>query len=77
MAKKYKKPVAFSLPSTTDKVEKFINFIMKDGKKNVARKIFFDCMEEIKKNGHVNPLLVWEQAIDNASPNMMIKAKRI
>lgn len=77
MAKKYKKPVAFSLPSTTDKIEKFINFIMKDGKKNVARKIFNDSMAEIKKNGHVNPLTVWEQAIDNAAPNMMIKAKRI
>ena len=33
MAKKFKKPHAFHLPSTSDKVEKFINYLMLDGKK--------------------------------------------
>ena len=50
MAKKFKAPVRFSLPSTSDKVEKFINFLMLDGKKIVARKIFRDTLAEIKKN---------------------------
>lgn len=77
MAKKFKKAGLFTLPSTDDKVEKFINYIMLDGKKNIARKIFGDTMEEIKKNGHVNPKAVWEAAIENASPHMMIKSKRI
>lgn len=74
---KYKQPVAFKLPSTNDKIEKFINYIMLDGKKITARKIFQDTLNEIKKNGHVNALAVWEAAIENASPNMMIKSKRI
>ena len=77
MAKKFKAPVAFKLPSTNNKIEKFINYIMLDGKKTIARKIFKDTLDEIKKNGHVNPLAVWEAAIENASPNMMIKSKRI
>lgn len=77
MAKKFKKAVSFSLPSTSDKIEKFINFIMKDGKKNVARKVFNDTMEEIKANWHMNALVVWETAIENASPHVMIKSKRI
>lgn len=77
MAKKFKAPVAFTLPSTSDKVEKFINYIMLDGKKITARKIFRDTLEEIKKSGHVNPMAVWEAAIENASPHMMIKSKRI
>jgi len=50
---------------------------MLDGKKTIARKIFNDTLAEIKKNGHVNPMAVWEAAIENASPNMMIKSKRI
>ena len=77
MAKKYKAPVAFKLPSTNDKIEKFINYIMLDGKKTIARKIFQDTLDEIKKNGHVNPMAVWEAAIENAAPNMMVKSKRI
>lgn len=77
MAKKFKKPVAFTLPSSTEKVEKFINFIMLDGKKIIARKIFEDTLAEIKKNGHVNPLAVREAALENASPQVMVKSKRI
>lgn len=77
MASKFKAPVAFSLPSTTDNVEKFINYIMLDGKKITARKIFRDTLEEIKKAGHVNPMAVWEAAIENAAPHMMVKSKRI
>jgi small subunit ribosomal protein S7 len=77
MAKKFKKAEQFSLPSTTEKLEKFINYLMWDGKKIIARKIFFDALEEIKANGHVNPLAVWESALENAEPQVMVKSKRI
>lgn len=73
----FKKPAGLFLPSTTERIEKFINFIMLDGKKNVARKIFNDTLEEIKKNGHVNPIAVRESAVDNASPQVMVKSKRV
>ena len=77
MAKKFKAPVNFKLPSTSENVEKFINYVMLDGKKITARKIFRDMLADIKKNGHVNPMAVWEAAIENASPQMMVKSKRI
>lgn len=77
MAKKFKAPVAFKLPSTNEKIEKFINYIMLDGKKITARKIFNETLAEIKRNGHVNPLAVWEAAIENAAPHVMVKSKRI
>ena len=77
MAKKFKKANLFALPSTDDKIEKFINYIMQDGKKNVARGIFNKTLEEIKKSGHVNPKAVREAAIENASPHVMVKSKRI
>lgn len=77
MAKKFKKVDLFSLPSTNDKQEKFINFIMKEGKKNTARRIFSSTMEEIKASWHTNPLLVWETAVENSSPDLMVKSRRI
>jgi small subunit ribosomal protein S7 len=57
--------------------EKFINHLMKNGKKSVARKIYADALKEIKKAGHMNPAVVVQTAIENASPNIMIKSKRI
>lgn len=77
MPKKFKRPQIFSLPSTNEKIEKFINYIMKDWKKSLARKIFNLTMEEIKKAWHVNPIIIWEQAIENASPNVKVVSKRI
>lgn len=77
MAKKFSKTKLFVLPSTNEKIEKFINFIMLDGKKSVARKVFQDTLDEIKANWHMNPYVVWETAIDNSSPQIMIKSKRI
>lgn len=74
---KFKKAQMFALPSTDEKIEKFINYIMLDGKKNIARNIFKKTLEEIKKNGHVNPKAVREAAIENAAPSVMIKSKRI
>jgi len=77
MPRKYSKVDLFHLPSTNNKVEKFINYIMKNGKKNIARKIFLDTLEEIKNSGHSNPQLVWETAVENASPNIMVKSRRV
>jgi len=77
MAGKYKRAELFKLPTTTDRIEKFVNYIMKEGKKNIAKKIFANTMEEIKNNWHINPLVVWETAIENASPQIMVKSKRI
>lgn len=50
---------------------------MKSGKKNIARKIFNNTLTEIQNSGHTNPLLVWETAVENASPNIMVKSRRI
>lgn len=59
------------------KIEKIINYIMKDGKKSVAKKIYHNMLQEIKSNGHMNPEIVLETAIDNVSPSIMTKSKRM
>ena len=77
MAKKVKTVSKAVLPSSSEKLDKIINYIMKDGKKSVAKKIYQDMLWEIKSNWHMNPQIVVETAIDNAAPSMMIKSKRL
>ena len=60
------------------KVEKFINYIMQEGKKNTARKVVygaFDIMKEKRKD--VEPLEVFELALKNAGPLTEIRMRRI
>lgn len=60
-----------------EKYEKFLNYLMRSGKKSTAIRIYNDMLQDIKSNGHMNPSAVVETAIENASPNMMIKSKRV
>lgn len=64
-------------PKTTEKEQKLINYIMRDGKKSVAKRVYNNALKEIKLSGHMNPTIVVETAIENASPSMMIKSKRV
>jgi small subunit ribosomal protein S7 len=73
----FKKPKSWALVFADPKVEKFINYLMKDGKKATARKVFTDTMNEIKAAGHMNPKWVLFTAIDNAAPSIMVKSKRV
>lgn len=57
--------------------EKFINYIMKRGKKSIARRIFKEIMEEMQKKGVNNPEQTFEKAIENVKPSMEIRPKRI
>ncbi|HBB56642.1 TPA: 30S ribosomal protein S7 [Patescibacteria group bacterium] len=59
-------------------VEKLVNYVMKEGKKNVARKIVYGTLDEIKKKMKTEkPLEVLELAIKNASPDVEVRSRRI
>mgnify|MGYP001618932188 FL=1 len=59
-------------------VEKFVNYVMKEGKKNVARKIVYGVFDDIKKKTKTeNPLEVFESAIKNVSPLVEVRSKRV
>lgn len=73
----FKKPKSWALVLADHKIEKFINYLMKDGKKTTARKVFSDTMNEIKAAGHMNPHGVLFTAIENAAPSIMVKSKRV
>ena len=69
------------LPDPTYKdytVAKFINYIMKNGKKSIAEKIFYDSLTIIsEKEKKDNAIEVFKKALSNVSPTLEVKSKRI
>lgn len=59
-------------------VAKFINHMMRDGKKSVAQKKFYSALERIaKKEEGQDPVSVFEKAIANVGPKVEVKARRV
>lgn len=59
-------------------VAKFINCIMRDGKKTKAEKIFYSAMSEIeKKIKDKPPIEVFKTAISNVKPIVEVKSRRV
>lgn len=62
----------------SEKVEKLINHVMKNGKKNVARKIVYGSFDVIKEKLKTEePLEVFELALKNAGPQVEIRSRRV
>ena len=57
-------------------LEKFINQLMLDGKKNIARTIMDDAFEIIRKQNK-NPQQIFEKAIDKVKPVIEVRPKRV
>jgi small subunit ribosomal protein S7 len=58
-------------------VSKLINKIMERGKKSTAERILYDALDIIEEKEQKPPLSVLETAIKNASPLLMVKARRV
>ena len=59
-------------------VAKFINYLMKDGKKSIAEKIFYNSLDMIKDQlKSDNPLDTFKKALDNVGPVLEVKSRRI
>jgi small subunit ribosomal protein S7 len=66
------------IPAGSDVLqERFINYIMLDGKKSVARRVFTNVLKEIEKKGHKNPTEIFDKALENVKPSMEVRPKRI
>ncbi|MDD3662788.1 MAG: 30S ribosomal protein S7 [Candidatus Pacebacteria bacterium] len=80
MRRKIKNPniVNPDIVYNSQKLAKFINNIMLDGKKETARKAVYKAFDIIKeKTGNPNPLEVFDTAIKNAGPLVEVRSRRI
>lgn len=58
-------------------VSLLISRILKSGKKNLAKNIVYQAFEIIQKKTDQDPLSIFEKAIQNASPIVEVKARRV
>ncbi|OHA04955.1 MAG: 30S ribosomal protein S7 [Candidatus Sungbacteria bacterium RIFCSPLOWO2_01_FULL_47_32] len=58
-------------------IAKFINYVMRKGKKTVAQKVVYKTFDVLEKKYKVDPVATFDLAIKNASPLLEIKARRI
>lgn len=62
------------------KVSKFVNHLMYDGKKNTSYEIFYKALETVDakmQNEEKSALEIWKQALDNITPQVEVKSRRI
>lgn len=59
-------------------VAKFTNCLMCEGKKTVARRLFYDAMDIIQTRvSDQDPLVVFEEAMENVRPKVEVKSRRV
>ncbi len=58
-------------------VAKFINNIMRKGKKSLAERIFYSTLELIKEKTKEDPLKIFHKALENVKPKIEVRSRRI
>ncbi|MBR3373444.1 MAG: 30S ribosomal protein S7 [Bacteroidaceae bacterium] len=62
------------------KVTKFVNHLMYDGKKNLSYEIFYKALDIVKAkmpNEEKSALDIWKEALDRVTPQVEVKSRRI
>ena len=58
-------------------VSKFMNSIMKQGKKSVAERIVYGALETVQAKAQSNPLQLFHQALENVMPAVEVRSRRV
>jgi len=58
-------------------VTRFVNNMMYDGKKSIAFKLFYDAVDIVAKRTEENGHEVWKRALENVSPAVEVKSRRV
>ncbi len=62
---------------SSDAIAKFVNIIMRGGKRSTAEKIVYGALERAGRQGRREPLELFEQALRNATPLLEVKPRRV
>jgi len=58
-------------------VTKFINVVMRDGKRSVAEKILYQALDTIQERTSDDPMKVFKKAVENVKPAVEVKSRRV
>ncbi len=56
---------------------RFINYVMRDGKKSVAERLVYGALDKVKAAAKEDPVKVFDKAIGNVSPQVEVASKRV
>ena len=56
---------------------RFINMVMKSGKKSVAERIIYGALDQIQARGDGDPIELLDKALDNIRPSVEVKSRRV
>lgn len=80
MSRKHKAEQRLVLPDPRYQdvvVAKFINILMKGGKRSTAERIFYSALDLVEKKTGEEPLKVFKKALSNVKPAVEVKSRRI
>ncbi len=66
-----------SFTTQNERLAKFVNYIMKNGKKTLAYKILNQTFDILREKGYTNPEELFDKAIDNTMPKIECRPKRV
>ncbi len=58
-------------------VGRFVNVLMRDGKKSTAESILYGAFDEIESKMRSDPLATFRRALDNIRPRVEVKSRRV
>ncbi len=58
-------------------LSKFINIVMRDGKKSTAEGIVYGALDMIQSRGSGDPMQTFHEAIDNVKPQLEVRSRRV
>ena len=58
-------------------VTRFVNVVMRDGKKATAERILYEALEAIRQRTQDDPMKVFKRAIENVKPAVEVKSRRV
>jgi len=61
----------------SDVLSRFMNAVMYDGKKSVAEQIVYGALDVVENRAKAEPLGVFTQALDNVSPAIEVRSRRV
>ena len=79
MSRKGSHPARVTLPDpkhSSQLIARFINMVMKSGKKSVAESIVYGALEQLGQK-HAEPVALVEKALNNVAPSVEVKSRRV
>jgi small subunit ribosomal protein S7 len=80
MPRRYRPPKRTVTPDpvhNSESVAKFVNVVMRDGKRAVAERVMYEALRRASRQSRKEPVEVFEQALRNATPLLEVKPRRV